>query len=237
MNLIREQLIYYSLKYAGEYSLILKAINDNESYEVVECLNCLTILDELYPKAFLQLAYPPFVLYYKGDLSLLESSKVGIVGSRSACDYAIKATALVVEKLNDEGYTIVSGLTKGIDAIAHENAKKTIGILGSGIDYIYPLANKGLIERCFKEQLVLSEYPAMTKPLKHHFPIRNRLIAALSDEIYVMQASIKSGTMTTVNQAMDLNRSIHALPYEIFDKQGEACNMLIQEGASLISCD
>ncbi len=233
--MIREQLIYYSLKYQGEYKKILDAIKSQESFCWVNEKNCFTILDDVYPKEFYNLAYPPFVIYYKGNLELLKGKKVAVVGSRKVCDYAHRATELLIDKLNDNDCTIVSGLAVGIDGIAQRRAKKTIGILGSGIDCIYPKRNEELIKTCFDKQLVLSEYPKMVPPLKHHFPIRNRLIASLSSEVYVMQAEIKSGTMTTVKHALDLNKNIYALPYRIFDTEGEGCNLLIEEGAELIS--
>lgn len=230
----REQLIYYSHKYHGEYSKIFHAIKTNETFELMSCDKCITILDDEYPDCFLRLAYPPFVIYYRGDITLLKTEMIGIVGSRKACDYAINATNYLVDQIKDR-YTIVSGLALGIDGVALNQAKRAVGILGSGIDYIYPLQNKKLIEYCYEKQLVLSEYPGMALPLKHHFPFRNRLIAALSSRIYVMQASHKSGTMTTVRQALDLNKDIYVLPYRIFDKEGSACNDLIVEGANVIN--
>lgn len=232
--LMREQIIYYSYKYKGEYARIIKAIKDDEDYKSLGIDNCLTILDAEYPKELSLLHYPPLVIYYKGDLSLLKEDKVAIVGSRIASDYAKEATIKLTAKLNEQNLVIISGLALGIDAIAHFHAKRTIGILGSGIDYYYPRQNEKLIEECSKKHLILSEYPGLTPPLKHHFPIRNRMIAALGRELYVMQASVKSGTMTTVKHAIDLNRDVYALPYRIFDLEGEACNMLIQEGAQMI---
>ena len=233
----REQLIYYSLKYQGEYAAILKALKEDETYGMIPNIDCITMLDEEYPAVFWQLAYPPFVLYYKGRLELLSNVASAVIGSRNYEEYAANATRKLIKRLNCQGRVIVSGLALGIDIIAQKAAKDTIGILGSGIDNPYPLANASFIKECFQKQLVLSEYPGKALPLKHHFPIRNRLIAALAKEIYVMQATRKSGTMTTVSQAMDLNRDIYALPYPVFDKAGLACNELISEGAGMIIFD
>ena len=231
----REKLISYSFYYSGEYDKILKAIDLNENLPLVNCDNALTIFDEQYPKRLLELKYPPFVLYYKGNLDLLNGDSIGVVGSRNACDYALKATQCLVKANIDK--IIISGLAKGIDACAHTYANKTIGILGCGIDYIYPRCNYELIKRVEKEGLVISEYPGFAKPLGYHFPFRNRLIACLSDKLYIMQSSTKSGTMTTINEALELGREIRVLPYDVFDINGISNNNLINEGAILIGSD
>ena len=230
----KKELIKYSLFYKGEYHQIINAINNktiltNENKDVDDVL---TILDDDYPKCFLDLKYPPLVLYYKGNLDLLKDECIGIVGSRNPCDYAIKATEALVKKNLDK--VIVSGLAKGIDAIAQINASKTIGILGCGIDYIYPKCNYDLIKKVEKEGLILSEYPGYHKPYAYHFPFRNRLIASLANIIYIMQSTITSGSMTTVNEALELGKEIRVLPYDIFNNCGISNNHLINEGAILI---
>ena len=238
ININRYKLIALSIKYQGEYYALYKAILNHEDIDEVYDVNAITILDDEYPKCFLDLKLPPLVLFYKGNIELLNSRCVGVVGSRSICDYAKEATIKLVSKLKFE-YTIVSGMAKGVDSIAHKEAldHKTISILGSGIDYIYPYCNKELYLDLIKNHLIISEYPFFTKPLAYHFPFRNRLIAALSDNLYVMQASLKSGTLTTVNEMVELNKDVYALPYEVFDKNGLGTNKLIQEGANLILFD
>ena len=231
----RNRLIAISLHYGGEYDKILKCIEKGLDVPLTYVDNCLTIFDEDYPKAFLALKFPPFVLYYKGNLELLKQDMIAVVGSRNPCDYALKATEALCKKNQDK--VIVSGLAKGIDACSHEFASSTIGILGCGIDYIYPYCNKELIEKVGKEGLILSEYPYLTKPLAYHFPFRNRLIAALGTKIYIMQSSRRSGTMTSINEALELGKEIKVLPYGIFDEYGINNNMLINEGASLIEYD
>lgn len=228
----RELLIAYSLFYDGEYTLIDKAINTNKQITPVYVANAITILDDEYPKELLSLKYPPFVLYYKGNLELLKENIIGVVGSRKPCDYALKATKALVRANRDK--VIISGLAKGIDACAHQNAHRTIGILGCGIDYIYPYCNKELIENVSRNGLILSEYPFMSKPLAFHFPFRNRIISALSNNVYIMQSNSASGTMTTVNQALELGKTIKVLPYDIFNEYGINNNRLIYEGAEPI---
>lgn len=228
----RELLISYSFYYSGEYDKIINAINNKTNVPLVNVPNTITIFDDEYPKEFLNLKYPPLVLYYHGNLSLLKESSISVVGSRLPCEYALKATKYLV--LNNQDKVIISGLAKGIDACAHENATKTIGILGCGIDYVYPKCNLELIERIKNTGLVLSEYPAFTKPLGYHFPFRNRIIACLGQKLYVMQSNIKSGTMSTINEALELGREVRVLPYDIFNEFGYNNNHLINEGAMMI---
>jgi len=228
----RKKLISYSFYYLGEYDKIIKAIKDNLDLPMIDIGNAITIFDKEYPKKLLNLKYPPMVLYYKGNLKLLDDECISIVGSRNPCEYALKATEGLCKANRDK--VIVSGLAKGIDACAHENAFKTIGILGCGIDYIYPRCNYDLIKKVEKDGLILSEYPGMSKPLGYHFPFRNRIIACLSSKLYVMQSALKSGTMTTINEALELGKEIKVLPYDIFNEFGYNNNHLIYEGANII---
>lgn len=227
----REQLIALALKYNGEYFEIERAIKRNETPSLEEEVKAITILDTDYPEKLFDLKYPPFVLFYEGNLSLLNEVCYGVVGSRKACDYALRATSLLC---SNSDKVIVSGLAKGIDATAHEYSKRTIGILGCGINYIYPYENRRLIRKVKKEGLVISEYPDMTKPLNYHFPFRNRIIAALSERVYVMQSAVRSGTMTTVNEALNMGKEVRVLPYDIFADEGIHNNQLIYEGATPI---
>ena len=228
----REKLIAYAYKYHGDYFKIVKAIEETEEIEEVFDKNALTILDDNYPEELKELRYPPFVLFYKGNLDLLKKEKIGIVGSRIPCDYALEATRLLTLKNNNK--VIVSGLAKGIDGKAHEIADYSIGILGCGIDYIYPYENIDLYKKLIKQGLILSEYPGLTKPLAYHFPFRNRIIAALSDTIYVMQSSERSGTVTTINEALELQKDVKVLPFSVFNEEGNYNNRLINDGALII---
>ncbi|MBQ6334907.1 MAG: DNA-protecting protein DprA [Erysipelotrichaceae bacterium] len=228
----REKLIAYSFYYGGEYDKIAKAIKNDEKIRPVKIDNALTMLDKDYPKVLFDLKRPPFVLYYKGNIDLLKEEAYAIVGSREPCQYALMATENLAKKNKDK--VLVSGLAKGIDACGHRNALKTIGILGCGIDYIYPSCNKELILEVAKRGLVISEYPGLSKPYGYHFPFRNRLIAALSERVYIMQSKARSGTMTTVNEALELGKEIKVLPYDIFMKEGMQNNQLIYEGAQPI---
>ena len=235
--MIREQLIAYSIKYEGEPAKIRQALRCNEPYTpVLASLNVMTFLDDDYPVDLKNLNDPPYVLYYKGNLELLKDQAIAVVGSRCPKDYAITMTKDVVNCLAQR-YVIVSGLAKGIDALAHQAAlsiNSTIAVLGCGIDRIYPNENKDLFQQIEEQGLILSEYPKMSLPLKHHFPDRNRIVAALSKAVVVMQADIKSGALITVNQALDLGKDIYTIPYDLMALEGQGCNLLIQQGANMI---
>lgn len=229
----REKLIGLAYKYSGEYFKIAKAIKEGEEVKEVSVDNAITILDNNYPKDLLDLKYPPFVLFYKGNIDLiLNEKRIGVVGSRLPCDYAKEATRKLI--LSNIDKVIVSGLAKGIDAIAHDTSKYAIGVLGCGIDYIYPYENNYLYKKLEKQGLILSEYPLHAKPLSYHFPFRNRIIAALSKCVYVMQSSEKSGTVTTINEALELQKDVKVLPFSIFEDDGKYNNKLINDGALLI---
>ena len=232
---MREAIHAYSMKYQGDWSRIAKAIADNE-----QCVLCqskfpyLTIVDEDYPEALKRLRFPPWILYYSGNLSLLKRKTLGIVGSRNLCSYADG----IIERLCQANQTrvVVSGLAKGADAKAHRCALNTgtIGVLGCGLDVAYPKENKELIEQMKHNHLVVSEYPQGVKPLKHHFPWRNRIIAALSDHVIAVQAQMKSGTATTVMQAIELSKPVYCVPYPIDTLEGQGCNYLISQGAQIL---
>lgn len=230
----RYSLINYSLFYEGDYRKICNAIKNNEDVGKDDRqVEAITIFDNEYPKRLFELKYPPLVLYYKGDLSLLNEPSIAIVGSRMACEYALNATKAVC-KANTNN-VIISGVALGIDTCAHKHANKTVGILGCGIDYIYPSSNYDLFKHIERNGLLLSEYPFKVKPLAYHFPFRNRIIAGLASKVYIMQSTLASGTMTTVNEALELGREIKVLPYDVFNKFGVNNNNLIYEGATPIT--
>ncbi len=232
----RKLLINYAIKYQGNYSLILKAIKNEEDIIINNNVDAITILDDDYPTSLKELKYPPFVLFYIGDRSLLNMTKISIVGSRIVNEYGIQCTEVIVDKLNTK-YCIVSGLAKGIDALAHEYAlkkHKTIAVLGSGINYVYPKSNNWLYNILKFDHLIISEYPFICEPRKYYFPWRNRIIAALGEKLIVVQAKENSGTMLSVNEALSLNKEIYVIPHPVDDELGVGCNKLIQEGANIL---
>lgn len=234
---MRKYLKNLSIHYEGDYTAIKKHLESRrEVRNYVSNYPYICIGDKAYPKRLYDLQNPPFVLFYIGDINLLTSHSVSVVGSRNPSDYAVAMTHALVSGLKDK-WTIVSGLAKGIDAHAHNTALdfSTIAVVGCGIDVIYPKCNAHLFELLKKKHLILSEYPEGVKPKRYFFPFRNRIIAALSDQLYVMSATKRSGTMTTVNEALKLNRHILCLPHNIDEKSGEGCNQLILEGADILT--
>jgi DNA processing protein len=203
-------------------------------------ITVITILDKEYPPLLKEIYQPPWALFTKGDLSLLETvPKLAVVGSRQATQYGKNAIRLIFPGLIEKGVLIVSGLARGIDALAHEyaikNGGKTIAVIAGGIYHIYPKENMNLALEMMKNQLVLSEYPPDTKPLRWHFPSRNRIISGLSKGTLIIEAKRKSGSLITANFAVNEGRDVFSLPGSIFNPYSIGANELIQQGAKLVT--
>ncbi len=236
---MREQILSYALQYQGEWQRIADAIANQEPYISRSYHgNYVTIVEEAYPKRLRSLRYPPWILFYEGNYQLLEEKGVALIGSRIHHPYGERMCKHVCTILKPH-CAIVSGLAKGIDAIAHREAMdhQTIAVIGCGLDVHYPRENHALYEQMKQRQLIISEYPDGVKPLAHHFPWRNRLIAALSQAVVVIQAKKRSGTLLTVNEALSLNIPIYCIPYAFDDPNGEGCNLLISQGANILIDD
>lgn len=242
----REILLYFSYLHNSnwdEMSLAIKNGGPIESDLLNKAKkeagnNYVTILDDNYPKFLKNTIKPPIVLFFKGNFELLNSGKkfLSIVGSRNCTEYGTRICKEIVADLDDD-YVIVSGLAKGIDAIAHQaaldNNIKTIGILGGGFNKFYPKENQNLAEEIIRKGgLVLSEYPFNYDPKQENFSCRNRLIAAICDYLLVCEAYSRSGTSITVNHAICMGRDVGCIPYP-YDKNS-ACNLWIKEGAWLV---
>ena len=233
---MRESILSYAIRYNGDWTKIANAIRDKEPYVVSHCeYSYVTIVDEEYPDCFKHLRYPPWILFFDGKFDLMKKRCIGIVGSRNCSQKALKNTEIVAKSLKNR-YCIVSGLAKGVDAKSHIASMDayTIGILGCGIDRIYPKENAYLFYEMKKKQLIISEYPPNTPPYARNFPWRNRLIAALSDALIVIEAKHKSGTMLTVNECLELSKPVYCLPTGFEESEYLGCNALIQSGAYLV---
>ena len=161
MRIKREAILWYAIQYDGDWKKIGNAIKAHENYSIISYpYPYFTIVDEMYPEAFKHLRYPPWIIFYQGNVCLLKEKGVGIVGARNCSVQALQNTDTIVQRLQSK-YVIVSGLAKGIDARAHLNASKTIGVLGCGINVIYPKENAILFERMKKSGLIISEYPML----------------------------------------------------------------------------
>lgn len=233
---MREQILYYAVKYQGDYQKIRKALKIREPWQHIEQQRSyVTLHDNAYPKALKALQYPPYILFYEGDISLMNQRCVGIVGSR-VCSEIAKNDCIYITKCLKVRYVIVSGLASGIDAFAHQESldAATIGVIGCGLDIQYPKMNKELYESIKKQHLLISEYPDGVAPFARNFPWRNRIIAALCESIIVICAKIKSGTMHTVNEALILNKEIYCVPQHFLEEAGAGCNLLISQGANIL---
>ncbi|BAT53507.1 SMF protein [Nostoc sp. NIES-3756] len=201
-----------------------------------------TPADTDYPRLLLETPSPPPMLYYRGEVDLQENlgnkPLVGIVGTRQPSEYGIRWTRQISTALAKNGFTVVSGMAEGIDTVSHSAAMKaggrTIAVLGTGVDVVYPPKNRDLYQQILTSGIVVSEYPAKTPPDRTHFPRRNRIIAGLSRAVLVMEAPIKSGALITATYANDFGRDVYALPGRLDDHPSQGCLKLISQGASLI---
>ena len=198
----------------------------------VKDLKILTYWDEAYPDLLKDTNDPPVVIYYFGDISLMKSKKVSIVGSRKPTSYGKTVCENIAKTL--DSYTIVSGMAYGIDSIAHLNSKKTIAVLGNGVDIVYPKSNENIYTRIKNEGLIISEYFPGTRPARYTFPYRNRIIAGLSEKTIVVEASKKSGSLITARYALDYGREVLAVPGDITRLNSYGTNYLIYSGATPI---
>ncbi len=192
-----------------------------------------------YPASLLALKNPPAVLYVKGNLSLSAMPfPVGIVGTRHPSDYGIKETYALSTLCAKEGGTVVSGLALGIDTVAHLGALavggKTVAVLASGVDAVTPLKHQAVAEHICQNGALVSEYPPGTAPRTYHFPCRNRLVAAMSSALAVMEGSLDSGAMITAKDAMSLEKPLYALPGRVGESQAEGPMQLLSKGARLL---
>ncbi len=199
----------------------------------------ISIFDKEYPQKLKNIFDPPMKLYVVGDYKILNTFKIGIIGCRKCSDYGKNCAEYFSSNLACRNVTIISGLAKGIDSFAHnsciEAGGKTIAVIGSGLDIMYPEENKWLFDKIIKTGgAIISEYPLGTKPLKYHFPARNRIISALSDGVLVVEAKEKSGTLITVDFALEQGKNIFVVPGNINSLNSKGTNSLIKEGAKLV---
>lgn len=199
----------------------------------------LTPDDAAFPDVFRALADPPFVLFAAGDLDLLHAPAVALVGTRAPTPYGRAATATLAGGVARAGYAVVSGFARGIDTAAHlaalEAGGATVAVLGHGIDSVYPPENRALFERVRAEGLLVTELPPGERPKAGNFPRRNRLIAALSRAVVVVEMGLKSGAQHTVSYALDSGREVLAVPGPIGAPSSAGTNQLIRDGARIVT--
>ncbi|MGI9535112.1 MAG: DNA-processing protein DprA [Thermodesulfobacteriota bacterium] len=194
--------------------------------------------DSDYPPNLKNIYNYPLFLYYLGQINTEDNKALAVVGSRDCDDYGIKITETVVSQLSEMGVTVISGLARGIDTVAHKSALKsdgrTVAVLGNGIDICYPSENKTLFKKISESGYIISEYPLGTKPESKNFPKRNRLISGLSLGVIVIQANKDSGALITADYSNEQNREVFAIPGNIDNKRNYGSNQLIKNGAKLV---
>lgn len=200
-----------------------------------------SILDDQYPSLLRNIFDPPPFLFYRGNLRKDDLRRtIAIVGTRKASPYGKQMTQQIGEKLTQAGFTIISGLAYGIDAIAHlsslNQGGKTLAVMGTGVDQIYPPENREIAEEIIKTGAIISEYVPGSKAEKWNFPTRNRIISGLSLGCLIIEGARSSGALLTAKFAMDQNRDVFALPGDVNRHQAEGPNYLIKLGAKIVTC-
>lgn len=194
--------------------------------------------DANYPEPLREIEGAPIVLYMKGDYNPADRYGIAVVGSRRHTDYGEIITRKISGELSSAGFTIISGMARGIDTLSHKSALsgggRTIAVLGSGLDIYYPAENKGLMDKIVCSGCVISEFPPGTLPNKENFPRRNRLISGLSLGVLVVEAASDSGSLITANYALEQNKEVFAVPGNITSGNSEGTNSLIKQGAKIV---
>ncbi|MEK7517340.1 MAG: DNA-processing protein DprA [Patescibacteria group bacterium] len=242
-EVVGEKLAERFNKFRNEFS-----ISDYAAKVQSKNVSFLTLEDKEYPSLLSQIKNPPFVLYVKGDKKILKQVQddsenrryIAVVGTRRTTQYGREVTALLTQELVAAGFTIVSGLAIGVDAISHktaiENSGKTIAVLGCGVDCCYPSANQHIYNSIVKSSgCILSEYPLGTRPTKGSFPSRNRIIAGLSIGVLVTEGAEDSGSLITADYARKFGRPVFAVPGPITSGMSKGPYKLIQRGAKLVT--
>lgn len=197
-----------------------------------------TLADNDYPQALLNIPDPPLLLYVKGRLDLLNHAALAVVGSRNATPQGVNNAEAFARSLSGAGLCIISGMAHGIDAAAHRGALQgcgsSIAVIGTGLDKVYPAANRDLAHALASQGALISEFPLGTPPLAANFPRRNRIISGMSLGCLVVEASLQSGSLITARLALEQGRDVFAIPGSIHAPQSKGCHALLKQGAKLV---
>lgn len=227
-----------SIKSFADFSKAEEEIAFIEKYKI----KTLFIADKDYPERLLNCYDSPTLLFYKGEADLNHKKIISVIGTRNHTDYGKQITETLIEELAEQDVMIISGLAYGIDAIAHKAALKnnlrTIGVLAHGLDQVYPSQHTGLAKDMFKTGGgLLTEFRSKTKPDKHNFPTRNRIVAGLSDATIVVETGAKGGSMITAELANNYNKDVFAFPGKVTDTKSAGCNYLIKNNKAVLLTD
>lgn len=243
---MEEILLYFSLKYNGDFDKIYSAvknkeqINDELKKDLFKKLksNYTTIISKDYPQALKKIMYPPFVLFYYGNLDLVNTKCISLAGSTDPSDYGIEITGKIVEELSKENFTTIAGLGIGIEKIVHKNSIYTkgnsIAVLGCGIDYCYPKQNINLYREMKTNHLILSEYPYSILQTKEKLIHRKRIITGLSEILLVTESKEKGNAIINAGFALEQGKEIFAIPSPI-NSVFQGTNDIIKNGGSLLN--
>ncbi len=247
MENIHDILVAMSLRSSGDWEKVYAMLKEkvpitreeiDQAYGKLKC-QCLAFTDAIYPENLKNIWHPPFVLFYYGNISLLDSTRiVSVVGSREPDEYSLETTDRLVREIltKENGVVIASGMAKGIDSKAQRAAmalgREVIAVLGSGIDRPYPDSSEDIYQYCRSGKgLVLSEYPLSVAPDRDHFPFRNRIIAGLCQSLLVTECKVRSGTSITVRHAVEFGKNVVVVPHDF--KDDDMTGMLIKDGADV----
>ena len=219
---------------------IKKSVDKHIEYMNRNQIDIIPIKDKEYPEILKQIYDPPISIYIKGNKNILNNESIGIVGCRDVSDYGKKAAKYFSYNLAKQNINIVSGLAKGVDTYAHigtlSTEGKTIAVVGNGLDTVYPCENSYLVNEIIENGgAIISEYPLGTKPEKMNFPARNRIISGMSKGIIVIEAKEKSGTLITVDFALEQGRDVYVVPGNINSINSIGTNDLIKQGAKMVT--
>ena len=236
VNIRRNSSIIKELKKINVEEVTEEKIEKFKEYINKNNIGYITIKSKEYPEKLKHLSEPPYVIFYKGNLELLKGDLIAVIGARKCSSYGSEVAKIIGKEISKNNFTVVSGLAIGIDSIAQKSAinyiGRTIGVLGCGIDVIYPKNNKILYEDILRNDgLIISEFLPGTPPAAYNFPRRNRIISGISSKLIIIEANVKSGSLITVNYALDLGMDIMAIPGPVFNGNSEGCNKLIRDGA------
>lgn len=237
---IREKLSSKYLEYLFD-DKNKESINNDISLIIKNKITLISANDKEYPMGLKEIYDYPLILYCWGNCKLLEeNNKIAIVGCREYSKYGKEICMKLGKELSEAGYVIVSGLARGIDSFSHISALKskglTIGVLGNGLNHFYPAENKLLeYEMINNNGLIISEYPINMEPTRYTFPARNRIISAISNGLLVIEAKEKSGTLITVDFALEQGKNVYCVPGNINSANSVGTNRLIKEGATMVT--
>jgi DNA processing protein len=215
-----------------------ESLSDTETWLNDPLNHILCIADTAYPQTLLNISDPPFLLFVKGRIELLNTPSLAIVGSRNASPQGLRNAESFAHAASDAGLCVISGMAHGIDTAAHigglQGVGSSIAIVGTGLDKVYPSANRELAHQLSQHGAIVSEFPLGTPPLPANFPRRNRIISGLSSGCLIVEASLQSGSLITARMALEQGRDVFAIPGSIHSPQSKGCHALIKQGAKLV---